>query len=137
MNHPISDLFKLSSASMKELSNVDTVVGKPVMMENDICIIPISKVKCSFATGGTETHQTKSDGEYPFGGATGGVVSISPVAFLVVHDEKVELLHLEDQTHLLEKVIDEVPEVMNQMKELFSKKTKVSEVERIEKKIQL
>ncbi len=134
MNHPISDLFKLSSAQIKELSNVDTVVGKPVIMDNDVSIIPISKVKCSFATGGTEA-KTKDSGDYPFGGATGGIVTIQPIAFLVVRQEKVELLHLEDQTHILEKVIDEVPNVIENIRDCFSKKTKVSDVEIYEKKI--
>ncbi len=137
MEHPISDLFKLSSASLKELTSVDTIIGKTVIMENGIFIVPISKIKCSFATGGVETMSAKADGKMPFGGATGGNVTITPIAFLVVNNEEVKLLHLEDQTHLLEKIIDDIPELVGSMKNLFSKKPKTETMEVVDKKIKL
>lgn len=120
--HPISDLFNISMDNIKEIVDGNTIVGDLITI-NDTMIIPISKMKCTFATGGTDqfSSNTKENNKYPFGGATGGCVNITPVAFLVVRGDEVKLLHLEDQIHIYEKIIDELPEFINSIKEAFSK----------------
>ena len=58
MEHPICDLLKLSNESLKNLINVDTIVGQAINVHDGIIVIPISKIKCSFAAGGTEFEKT-------------------------------------------------------------------------------
>ena len=135
MENQISELFRISTTSLKNIVDVDTIVGKTITVEPNIAIIPISKVKSTFATGGTDQGKPRGEGNStPFGGATGGAVCITPVAFLVINKGEVKLLHLEDETHLYEKIIDQVPEAIAAIKDLFSAKPKVSKVEVIEKK---
>lgn len=134
MEHPICDLLKLSNESLQSLINVDTIVGKTVNLDNNITIIPISKIKCSFAAGGTEFEKNKTIEKLPFGGATGGNVNITPIAFLVINQDSVKVLHLENNTHIIEKAIDEIPDLIEKIKEVFSKKMNSDEVE-IEKKV--
>lgn len=134
MEHPICDLLKLSNESLKNLINVNTIVGEAVKLENDITIIPISKIKCSFAAGGTEFEKNKTLEKLPFGGATGGNVNIIPIAFLVINQEQVKILHLENNTHIIEKAMDEIPGIFEKIKEAFIGKTDVDEVE-VEKKV--
>lgn len=134
MEHPICDLLKLSNESLQNLINVDTIVGKAVNLDNNITIIPISKIKCSFAAGGTEFEKNKTIEKLPFGGATGGNVNITPIAFLVINQDSVKVLHLENNTHIIEKAIDEIPDLIEKIKEAFSKKMNSDEVE-IEKKV--
>lgn len=135
MENQISELFRISTTSLKNIVDVDTIVGKTINVEPDIAIIPISKVKTTFATGGTDQGKPRSENSLtPFGGATGGAVCITPVAFLVIIKGEVKLLHLEDDTHIYEKIIDQVPEAIAAIKDLFSAKPKVSKVEVIEKK---
>lgn len=136
MVHPICDLLKLSNESLKSLINVDTIVGAPVKLENNITVIPISRIKCSFVAGGTEFEKNKNVEQLPFGGATGGNVNIIPIAFLIVSAEDVKILHLESNTHLIERVVDEVPVFIEKLSSLFSKKVNVEEKE-LEKKIQI
>ncbi|HHU55999.1 MAG TPA: sporulation protein YtfJ [Acholeplasmataceae bacterium] len=124
----ISELFKISTTSLKEMVDVDTIVGETITLENEISIVPISKIKCTFATGGTDQGRSKGEGS-PFGGATGGSITITPIAFLAAVKDDVKLLHLEDQTHILEKIIDQVPEAIDSLKDFFSKKPKVAKVE--------
>ncbi len=135
--HPINDLLNISMENIKSMVDANTIVGETVSI-NNVMIIPISKLKCSFATGGTDQFpsSTRENTKYPFGGATGGCVNITPVAFLVVVGDEVKLLHLEDQTHILEKVIDEIPDAFSSLKDLFVKKQspKISNIEIIEKK---
>lgn len=133
MESPICDLIRLANSSLKDLASVKVIVGEIIRLENNIAIIPISKVKCSFAAGGTEmSKNVKNEGltKLPFGGATAGNLNIVPIAFLVVHNDKIEVLHLEDNTHIIEKVIDSVPGVVDKIKEMITGEVKDEEVER-------
>lgn len=134
MEHPICDLLKLSNESLKNLINVDTIIGKKVEISESICVIPVSKVKCSFAAGGTEFEKNKNLDKLPFGGATGGNVNIIPIAFLVVRNNDINILHLENNTHLIEKAIDEIPMLIEKIKSFLVKNPKTEEME-IEKSI--
>ncbi len=136
MEHPICDLLKLSNESLKNLINVDTIVGKPVTLSEEIVVIPISKIKCSFAAGGTEFEKNKTLEQLPFGGATGGNVNITPIAFLVIRNNDVKILHLDNSTHLIEKAMDEIPTLFEKIKEMFLKNVEDEEIE-VEKSIVL
>lgn len=134
MESQISELFKISMENIKGIVDVDTIVGETINLENGIGIIPISRVKCGFATGGTDQGKVKAEGTAPFGGATGGSVTITPVAFLVIIGSEVRLLHLEDQSHLYEKIIDQFPEAIEAIRDFFTRRPKVSRVEVVDQK---
>lgn len=121
--HPISDLFKISMNSIKEMIDVDTVIGKVYKLSEEVSVIPISKVKCSFLTGGLDQKidEIKENNDYPFGGATGGNVNINPVAFLIFDGNEAKILHLDDSVHLYEKIIDSTPEVIEKIKTMIFK----------------
>ena len=123
-NHPISDLFRISMYSIREMIDVNTVVGDICKLNEKVSVIPISKVKSSFITGGIDQKMQaiKENNEYPFGGATGGTVNISPIGFLVLEDNGVKVLHLDDNVHLYEKIIDSTPDVIEKVKSMFFKK---------------
>ena len=93
--------MKLSLDNMRDLIDVNVIVGKEIKMDKGI-VIPISKVKCSFAGGGIDQ---KKDDKNPFGGGTLANITISPVAFLVCADE-VKLLHIDESSHNFEKLVD-------------------------------
>lgn len=120
--HPIADLFQISLNSMKDIIDVDTIVGKRIDLGDNIFAIPISKVKCGFITGGTDQAARVENGrKYPFGGVSGGTVTITPVCFLVSVNGEIKLLHTEEQTHIVEKLIDNIGPILMQVKELFKK----------------
>lgn len=127
MEHPIHDLMKISMENIKDMVDVDTIVGQPMHTPAGSTIIPISKVKFGFASGGTD-QKGKENTQVPFGGGSGGTVSITPIAFLVVtKDDEIKVLSLENTTHIYEKLIDFVPELMSKIKlmgpEFFKKKS--------------
>ena len=134
MEHPICDLLKLSNESLQNLINVDTIVGKAMKVNDGITVIPISKIKCSFAAGGTEFEKNRTLEQLPFGGATGGNVNIIPIAFLVVRNDEIKVLHLENNTHLIEKAMDEIPNIFDKIKKMFGDNSK-SEEKELEKTI--
>lgn len=127
MNHQVEALLKVSLENIKEMIDVDTIVGNPIITP-EATIIPISKVKMGFLAGGSEIAQKQEKNENPFGGGTGGTVSITPVAFLVVIGKEIKVLHLEQETHLYEKVIDKIPGLVDQVKKLFKDEADIYQV---------
>jgi len=124
LEHSISELFKISMESLENMIDVNTVVGDTKKVSENIYVIPISKVKCSYVTGGLEHRKDNKneEGNVPFGGASGGALTISPVAFLVINDDNINILHLDDSTHLYEKIIDSGVDAVGEIKKMFSKK---------------
>ncbi|MFY9422571.1 MAG: GerW family sporulation protein [Bacilli bacterium] len=133
--HPIADLFKISLDCIKEMIDVNTICGEAIAVNDETSVIPVSKVNCVFATGGCEQNNVKAGGErHPFGGATGGTLTLKPIGFLVCSKNDIRLLHLDEQTHLYEKLIDEIPAIAQDFKNIFTKPPQVSSLEVIERK---
>lgn len=124
-NHQeVENLMKSTMESLRNMIDVNTVVGDTVKMNNGNCIIPISKVTFGFASGGSDfslNNENYKDGDYPFGGGTGAGVSVKPVAFLVVRDESVRLLPVEQNT-TCDRIVDTVPQVLEIIKDFVKKK---------------
>ena len=114
MNNQIVDLLNISIAGINDIANVNVVIGDPLTLANKM-VVPVAKVKCSFASGGMDQkyHKANEKDPYPFGGATGGIMSITPVAFLVFSNDDVKLLHLDENSHLYEKLIDDGYNIIN------------------------
>lgn len=127
-NHPIESLMKTAMENLKEMVDVNKIVGDAVESPDGSVIIPISKVTFGFAAGGTEFDQVEeknrhtgnghANGELPFGGGSGGGVSVQPVAFLVVGQGNVRLLPV-DRHAMFDRLIDLAPQVINQIQEMF------------------
>ncbi|MEK3890391.1 GerW family sporulation protein [Bacillus sp. FSL K6-3431] len=128
--HPIKGLMTTAMENLKEMIDVNTIIGDPVEIPDGGVILTVSKVGFGFAMGGSEFNggQSSSDsqgegGELPFGGGSGGGVSITPIAFLIVNKEGVNMLHLEQNTHLLEKLIDLAPGAIEKVQRMISQKS--------------
>ncbi|MBC9783100.1 GerW family sporulation protein [Heliobacterium chlorum] len=132
MNHPIEALMRTAMESLKEMVDVNTVVGDAVQAPDGSLIIPVSRVACGFAVGGSEFSESKgqsqsaSDTGLPFGGGSGAGVSVQPVAFLVVHDGNVRLLPV-DGNAVAERLIDLAPQVMDKIRDLVADRGEMSE----------
>lgn len=116
MEHQISELMKISMTNLRELIDVNIVIGNPITSNNTI-IIPVSKVKCGFVSGGIDQKKLRLDdtNKNPFGGGAAGNLSITPVAFLVCKNDDVKVLHLDDNSHIFEKIIEAVPELFDKI----------------------
>jgi len=130
MNHPIEGLMNTAMSSIKDMIDVDTIIGEPISTGIDTLIIPISKVSFGFAAGGSEfkgetiNEYSKKEKEeqvqyrLPFGGGSGAGVSIEPVAFLVVSNGMVKLLPVTHDSYV-DKLIDYVPDLLEKSGEFL------------------
>ncbi|MFD3157369.1 GerW family sporulation protein [Haloimpatiens sp. FM7330] len=125
-NNSIENLMKTTLENLKDMIDVNTIVGTPIESKDGDLILPISKVSFGFASGGSEfsTKQTpEPNPKLPFGGGSGAGVSVKPVAFLVMKGDSVRLLSL-DAENTYEKMIDSVPQVFDMIKEMANNKKK-------------
>ena len=123
--HPIQGLMDVTLEKIKSMVDYNTIIGNPINMADGTMILPVSKVTFGFASGGSD-FPTKTSKEL-FGGGSGAGVSISPIAFLVVHEGNVRLLQLSDTSNSLDRAIGMMPEMVDKVSDLFSKKEKNSE----------
>ncbi|PKM83929.1 MAG: sporulation protein YtfJ [Firmicutes bacterium HGW-Firmicutes-13] len=136
-DHPIQGLMKTAMESLKEMVEVNTIVGDPVETPDGNVIIPISRVSFGFAAGGSEFEapeqkdQQSGNGKsknLPFGGGSGGGVTVQPVAFLVVGQGQIRLLPV-DNNVLLDRLIDMAPHIINQIQGMLNKKENNNQVQ--------
>ena len=130
--HPIEGLMLTAMNSIKDMIDVDTIIGEPIQAPNDIVVIPISKVSFGFAAGGSEFkgetvnayNRREKDEQIqyrlPFGGGAGAGVSLSPVAFLVVQGDMVKLLPVNHSTSI-DKLLDYIPDLFEKVKNMANK----------------
>ncbi|MEG6573884.1 GerW family sporulation protein [Caldibacillus debilis] len=126
--HPIQGLMTTAMENIKEMIDVNTIIGEPVQTPDGSIILAVSKVGFGFAAGGSEFYIDKAGAEdssfgqgMPFGGGSGGGVSITPVAFLIVNQQGVKMLHLDENTHLYEKILDLAPNAVEKIRQMLEK----------------
>lgn len=128
--HPIHGLMHAAMENLKEMVDVNTIIGDPVETPDGSVILTVSKVGFGFGAGGSEFQgsvpQANGGGQQrmPFGGGSGGGVSITPIAFLIVNSSGVKLLHLDENTHLLDKILDLAPAAVEKIQSMIGKKEK-------------
>ena len=117
--HPIQGMMSTTMQKIREMVDVNTIVGEPITSPDGTLIIPVSKVSFGFASGGSDipSKQPKDI----FGGASGAGVSIQPLAFLVVYQGNVKLLQMTNDENTANNVVNMVPEVIDKISELFKK----------------
>lgn len=141
-DHPIQGLMTTAMESLKEMIDVNTIIGDPVETPDGSVILTVSKVGFGFAAGGSEFNMSGGSGnqnqgqsggqgqgqgqgqgpQLPFGGGSGAGVSITPIAFLIVNSSGVKMLHLDESTHLYEKILELAPQAVDKIQQMFSKK---------------
>jgi len=133
--HPINGLMQTAMENIKDMVDVNTIVGEPVNTPDGSVIVPISRVGFGFAAGGSEfsADEQRSAGkteeqsahnasvQLPFGGGSGGGVSITPIAFLVVGKEGVKVVPLDNNTHILERLIESAPQWVDRIQSMLQK----------------
>lgn len=123
--HPIGGLLGITLEKIKDMVDVNTIIGDPVTTPDGTVIIPVSKVSYGFASGGSD-FPTKKESKDCFGGGSGAGITISPVAFLVVGGGDVKLINIESYDGATDRVVALVPEVIDKVASLFKKNGKKS-----------
>ena len=114
--HPIGDLMTTTMQKLREIADVNTIVGKPILA-GEITIIPISKLTVGFASGGSDftSKNQKPEDDNSFGGGSAGM-NLSPVAFLIVKGDSVRLMPVAPPPGTaVDRVVEMVPDVIDKV----------------------
>ena len=133
--HPIQTLMQTAMENIKEMIDVNKVVGDAVETPDGHVIIPVSKVSFGFVAGGSEFEGYAEDAKkaaqdgFPFGGGSGGGVSLRPVAFLVVGPQDIRLLPI-DGGAPMDRLIDAAPKLIQYLQGMLSERGKKEKEDR-------
>ncbi|MCM1315003.1 MAG: hypothetical protein NC205_04155 [Prevotella sp.] len=120
---PVSELLGISMEKVKEMADVNSVIGEPIKLDNGTTIIPISKVSYGFASGGSDLPSKYE--KNLFGGGAGAGISIKPEGFLVVSpDGTAEMISAADGGDPVSSAINAIPDVVSKVSGLMGKKKK-------------
>ncbi len=93
MSQNLPNMLENTISKIREMVDVNSVIGTPITTPDGVTIIPVSKVSVGFGGGGSDfvsKHPNKQDN--PFGGGAGAGVNVTPIAFLIVKDGSVRML---------------------------------------------
>lgn len=124
-DRPIQGLMVTAMENLKEMVDVNKIVGDPVETPDGHVIIPVSRISYGFVAGGAEYESVgapnggpNNQGMFPFGGGSGGGISMKPMAFLVVGPGEVRLLPV-DKNAIYDRIVDLAPQALQSLKSFF------------------
>lgn len=118
--HPIEGIMTTTLESIRDMIDVNTVVGEPIATADGSTVVPISRVSFGFVAGGGEypgkdNRAQTEQGEAPFAGGTGAGVTVQPLGFLVTGPDSVRLLPAQCYQPI-DRVIELIPQVVADLK---------------------
>ena len=122
-NHPINNLMETTMAKIREMVDTNTVVGKPIVTDDGVTLIPVSKLSFGFASGGSDFGGKTQPADKNFGGGAGAGVNVTPIAFLVVKDGIVKLISVTPPASgTTARVVEMVPDMFDKVTAYLDKK---------------
>ena len=124
MSQNLPNMLENTIAKIREMVDVNSVVGTPITTADGVTIIPISKVSVVFGGAGSDfDHKTPSNQEMPFGGGAGGGVKVTPIAFLVIKGDSVRMLPISAAPNTTaDRLVEMVPDMLDKVSALMDKK---------------
>lgn len=124
---PIQRMMQTTMDSLRDMVDVNTVIGDPVMATDGTTVIPVSKVCFGFVSGGGEyacgqakkAESAGSAGELPFAGGAGAGVTVQPMGFLVMNEAGVKLIPAQNEA-TLDRMIELIPKAVSDISRLFT-----------------
>ena len=116
----INQVMQDTMSKIKEMVDVNTIVGDPNATPDGVTLIPVSRVSFGFASGGADGG-SKGGAQPPVrvGAGSGAGVTISPVAFIVLSGGNARILYVDPPANsAVDRIIDLAPQLMDKFKEM-------------------
>ena len=117
MSQNLPNMLENTIQKIRELVDVNSVIGEQIVTPDGTTIIPISKVSVGFAGGGSDfVSKNVNKYENPFGGGVGGGINVTPIAFLVVKDGNVRMIPVATPANTTaDRIVEMVPDVLDKV----------------------
>ena len=125
MSQSLPNMLENTVAKIREMVDVNSVIGDPITTADGVTIIPVSKVSVGFAGGGSDyVSKNVNKQENPFGGGAGGGVKVTPIAFLIIKDGNVRMMPVAAPANTtVDRLVDQVPDVLDRISAFIDSKT--------------
>ena len=117
MSQTLPNMLENTIAKIREMVDVNSVIGNPITTPDGVTIIPVSKVSVGFGGGGSDfTTKNHGSGEMPFGGGAGGGVNVTPICFLIVKDGSVRMMPVAAPANTTaDRIVEMVPDALDKI----------------------
>ena len=117
MSQKLPNMLDNTIAKIRELVDVNSVIGEPISTADGITIIPVSKVSVGYAGGGTDfVSKNVNHQDNPFGGGVGAGVKVTPIAFLVIKEGSVRMIPVAAPANTtVDRLVELVPDTLDKI----------------------
>ena len=117
MSQNASNMLENAIAKIREMVDVNSVIGTPITTGDGVTIIPVSKVSAGFGGGGSDyVSKNANKQENPFGGGAGGGVSVTPIAFLIIKDGNVRMMPVATPANTTaDRLVEMIPDTLDKV----------------------
>ncbi len=125
MSQSLPNMLDNTIQKIREMVDVNSVIGQPIVTQDGITIIPVSKVSVGVAGGGSDyVSKNANKEENPFGGGAGGGVKVTPIAFLIVKEGNVRMLPVAAPANTTaDRLVEQIPDVLDRISSFIESKT--------------
>ena len=125
MSNSLPNMLENTIAKIREMVDVNSVVGSPITTPDGVTIIPVSKVSVGFGGGGSDfVSKNANHQENPFGGGAGGGVKVTPVCFLIVNDGNVRMMPVAAPANsTADRLVEQIPDTLDKIAAFIDSRT--------------
>ena len=119
MEHPIGNLMETTMQKIREMVDVNTIIGQPIETADGVTLIPISRVSFGFASGGADIQAKNANNENGFGGGSSAGVKITPVSFVVIKGDNIKMMNITPSDDAIDRLVGSVPDIVDKITGIF------------------
>ena len=120
MSQTLPNMLDKTIAKIRDMVDVNSVIGTPITTPDGVTIIPVSKVSVGFGGGGSDFTSNKD----AFGGGAGGGVKVTPICFLIVKYGSVRMMPVAAPANTTaDRIVEQVPDVLDKMASFIDSRT--------------
>ena len=126
MSKNLPNMLENTIAKIREMVDVNSVIGTPITTADGVTIIPVSKVSAGFGGGGSDyVSKNANKQENPFGGGAGGGVTVTPIAFLIVKEGSVRMLPVAAPANTTaDRLVEMIPDTLDKISDFIDSHSK-------------
>ena len=123
MSEKLPNMLETTIQKIREMVDVNSVIGQPINTPDGVTIIPVSRVSVGFGGGGSDFATNKVGSAMPFGGGVGGGVKVTPMCFLIVKDGNVRMMSIpEPASSTADRIVEMVPDTLEKLQSYLDAK---------------
>ncbi len=124
MSQTLPNMLENTIAKIREMVDVNSVIGNPITTPDGVTIIPVSKVSVGFGGGGSDFVAKGTKADNPFGGGAGGGVKVTPICFLIVKEGNVRMMPIAAPANTTaDRVVEMIPDTLDKIAAFIDSRT--------------